>query len=197
MIFSKTMIFNLTLNALGVSSAIENSNMQSDTRAILLNNQYEFARDNVLKDFDWNFAMAFKDLALTGNKCPDPKYLYEFAYPNDCVSARAVLDELGKEKQFRPATNESGQKVILTKINPCKLRYTRLVTKEALFCPEFAFALVQMLAFLTSEVITGSSEKGNNALKKYQMIIGKAKAQNANEGADEDENDTTYIDDRF
>lgn len=197
MIYSKTMIFNLTLNALGVSSSIENSNMQSDSRAILLNNQYEFARDNVLKDFDWNFAMAFKDLALTGQKCPDPKYLYEFAYPSDCVSARAVLDEMGKEKKFRPATNESGQKVILTRINPCKLRYTRLVTKEAYFSPEFAFALVQMLAYLTSEVITGSSEKGANALKKYQMIIAKSKAQNANEGADEDENDSTFIDDRY
>ena len=53
------------------------------------------------------------------------------------------------------------------------------------------------LASQTSEVITGSSEKGNNALKKYQMFIARGKAQNANESAEEDEDESTYIDSRY
>ena len=197
MAYSKTKIFNLALNLLGVSAPIQNANELTDTRAILLNNQYELARDTVLKDYDWNFAMRFKDLALTGNKSPNPNYEYEFAYPNDCIAARAILDETGKEKKFLIATNTDGTKTILANISPCTLRYTRLVTQETTYTSEFVLAIAQFLASLTSDVITGSSEKGNNALKKYQMFIEKGKVQNATEGTESDEDDTTYIDSRY
>lgn len=197
MAYSKTKIFNLALNLLGVSAPIQNANELTDTRAILLNNQYELARDTVLKDYDWNFAMRFKNLALTGNKSPNPNFEYEFAYPNDCIAARAILDEQGKEKRFLIATNTDGTKTILCNISPCTLRYTSLVTQETTYTSEFVLAIAQFLASLTSDVITGSSEKGNNALKKYQMFIEKGKVQNATEGTETDEDDTTYIDSRY
>lgn len=197
MAYSKTKIFNLTLNLLGVSAPIQNSNEKNDTRAILLDNQYELARDTVLKDFDWNFAVNFKSLALTANKSPNPNYLYEFAYPIDCINARAILDENGKEKKFCIATSSNNEKTILTNTNPCTLKYTRLVEQETYFTPEFVLALAQFLASLTSEVITGSAEKGNNALKKYEIFMNKGKVQNATEGTDKDEDDTTYVDSRY
>ena len=67
MTFSKAQIFNITLNILGVSMPLENPN-SDDNRAILLNNYYELARDYVLKDFDWNFASTFRELALSDNQ---------------------------------------------------------------------------------------------------------------------------------
>ncbi|MDD3238223.1 MAG: hypothetical protein PHV37_09030 [Candidatus Gastranaerophilales bacterium] len=197
MAYSKTNIFNLTLNILGVSAPIQNGNETTDTRAILLDNQYELARDTVLKDYDWNFAMRHKNLALTANKSPNPNYLYEFAYPNDCISARKLLDENGKEKKFLIATSENNERTILTNTNPAILKYTRLVEQETYFTPEFVMALGQFLASLTGEVITGSMDKGNNALKKYEMFIAKGKVQNATEGTDKDEDESTYVDSRY
>lgn len=197
MAYSKTKIFNLTLNLLGVSAPIHITNLQDDPTAILLENQYELARDTVLKDYDWNFAQSFKNLALTGNKSPDPNFMFEYAYPNDCICARAILDDMGKEKKFDIATTANNTKTILTNLTPATLRYTRYVTQETFFTSEFVLALAQFLASLTSDVITGSAEKGNNALKKYQMFIEKGKVQNANEGTKTDEDDTSYVDDRY
>ena len=72
---SKAQIFNITLNILGVSMPLENAN-STDNRAILLNNYYELAKDYVLKDFDWNFASAFKKLSLCTNGIKESKYAF-------------------------------------------------------------------------------------------------------------------------
>ena len=87
MTISKTTIFNMALNELGVSAPITNADAQDDTRAIILNNFYETARDEVLKAFDWNFAEKYRVLTRTKDDCIDPRYNYVYDFPDDCLSA--------------------------------------------------------------------------------------------------------------
>ena len=142
MTISKTTIFNMALNELGVSAPITNPDAQDDTRAIILNNFYETARDEVLKAFDWNFAEKYRVLTRTKDECIDPRYNYVYDFPDDCLSAREiyVIDGDKKKKKFRVSANEQGKKVILTEHDGVVLRYTRMVKKENFFDSEFAMS---------------------------------------------------------
>ncbi len=196
MTISKAQIFNITLNILGVSNPLENAN-SSDNRAILLNNYYELARDYVLKDFDWNFASAFRELSLLEKNNKNSPYTYCYEYPNDCICARDIVSKGNYElRKFCISSSQSGNCVILTDVENAVLRYTRRVDKEVYFSCEFTTALAYYLASLTSNVICGSMQKGELAYDKYTKILKHAKVINAQEGGENLYDDNTYLDSR-
>ena len=61
---------------------------------------------------------------------------------------------------------------------------------------EFEMALAHYLASLTSNVITGSVQKGEIAYEKYKQILKRAKVLNAQEGTQYTESTETYLDTR-
>ena len=193
---SKVQIYNIALNILGVSNPIENA-QSDDNRVILLNNYYNLARDYVLKDFDWNFASTFKKLSLLNNENKLNKYEYCYNYPNDCICARDLFEEGNYTLQkYEIGTDENNKKVIFCNCNSAILRFTRRIELENLFTSEFSMALAYYLASLTSNVITGSLQKGEIAYDKYLQILKRAKVINAQEGAETLYEDTTYLDTR-
>lgn len=195
---SKTVIFNMALNELGVSAPIANADAQDDTRAIILRNFYETARDEVLKSFDWNFAEKYRKLTPTIDECIDPRYKFVYDYPNDCISAREVFEEAGDgtKLKFKPSANSKGQKVLLTNVSPIVLRYTRRVEQENFFDAEFANTLALYLASLTGKAITGSQQKADEAYKRYWDKVRLSKISNATEGQEVNQDNSTYLDAR-
>jgi len=195
MAYSKVSIFNMALNHLSITAPISTNSMNTDSKAIILNNFYETARDEVLKAFDWGFANAYKDLTLSTEKSPNPKFPYVYDCPNDCIAARAIIDSIqGDEKKFQIITNSNGEKSFLAEIEYAKLRYTRRVEKEVFFEPEFAITLSYYLAALAGETITGQQKKADGCMQKYEWKLNKAKQLNAQEGAAEDEDNSQYYD---
>lgn len=199
MVISKAQIFNISLNILGVSIPVEKAD-NTDSRYILLNNYYELARDYVLKDFDWNFASTFKELTLSENSEDIKEYSqfeYCYTYPNNCICARDIFIKGSYVlNKFCVHCLESNEKVILTNAPQAVLRYTRRISKENYYSPEFSMALAYYLACLTSNVIVGSIQKGELAYQKYTQLLRHAKLLNAFEGADNIYSDDTYIDTR-
>ena len=196
MSISKTQIFNITLNILGISTPLENIN-SNDNKTILLNNYYDLARDYVLKDYDWNFASSFRQLSLAYSQDCNYKFSYVYDYPNDCICARDVFDgSTKKSDKFSIGANSNNEKVILTNIQNPILRYTRKVDKEVYFSCEFSMALSFYLASLTSNVICGSVQKGEMAYEKYLKILSHAKMLNAQEGVDVIYDENTYLESR-
>ena len=160
-----------------------------------MNNFYETARDEVLKAFDWGFANTYKDLTLSTEESPNPKFDCVYDVPNDCIAVRAVIDTVkGEEKKFEVYSVSSGDKSILCQTESARLRYTRRVEKEHLFDPEFTLALSFYLAALTAETITGQYQKAQSCLQKYEWKLNKAKVLNASENAPEDEDNSQYYD---
>ena len=140
---SKAQIFNIALNILGVSNPLENAN-SNDNRAILLNNYYNMARDYVLKDFDWNFASTFRELAIVDDAVNPSSWEYCYAYPNDCICARDVFNKgCFQLQKFEISSLLTGEKVILTNVQEAVLRYTKRVDKEVYFTSEFSMALAR------------------------------------------------------
>ena len=197
MSYSKVQIYNIALNNLGVSATIQNT-AQADVKTVVLNNYYNVALEQVLKDFDWNFANTYKSLTPTVNECLNPRYAHEYDYPNDCIVARKIVDESGEENNidFEISSDASGQRVINTNVSPATLKYTRLVNKEVFFTPEFVMALSWYLAFLAAEAITGQANKKSNAFSIYRNMIGTALASNANEGYENIDKDALWIEAR-
>ena len=190
---SKAQIFNIALNILGVSTPLENPN-SNDSRAILLNNYYDLARDYVLKDFDWNFASTYKELALHNVDCEIMNYKYAFNYPNDCICARDLfLKGTLSQQKFCVSSLDNGMSVILCDCEAAILRYTKRIDKEVFFAPEFSMALAYYLASLTSNVIVGSLQKGEMAWQKYLKILSHAKVLNAYENGENIYDEDTYL----
>lgn len=200
MAYSRAYIYNIALIHLGLSATIQTAN-QTDVATTTFNTFYEIAKNQVLEDFDWSFASAFRDLTPTGNKPDNPKYLYEYDYPNDCLAVREVFDAVQSENtyKFDIGTISNGQKVIYTNVSPAKTRYTKNVDKESYFTADFALALGAYLGGLCGKTITGSMSKANNCFQLYQMLINKAKKINATEGQDKNEIELkqTWLDERY
>ena len=193
---NKTDIFNMAIMELGIASPIQNGSINSDNKAIILNRFYETARDDVLKAFDWNFAERYKELALSTEKSLSPEFLFTFDYPVDCLCAREVFFKEGDtlSKKFKLSADSRGQRTILTNVNPCVLRYTRKVNNEALFTDEFASTMAMYLAGLAGKALTGSEQKATSAIQKFKDKLRFARISNAQEGAEVDEDDKTYVD---
>lgn len=193
---TKVKIFNITLNILGISTPIENVNL-NDNKAIILNNYYELARDYVLKDFDWNFASCFKTLSLKNIENQIGNFSYCYNYPNDCICARDIFEKGSyRLEKFEIAALEDGTSVILTNAKNAVLRYTKRVEKEIFFNVEFSMALAYYLATITSNVLVGNLQKGESAHQKYVKILSRAKVLNAQEGADILYDEETYLSSR-
>ena len=192
--YTKSKIFNITLKNLRVSVCIQNSN-QSDKNTVILNEFYDSAKEQVLKDFDWNFANSYRELALTGNIPQNPKFLYEYDYPNDCLFAREIIPYVNKDiVEFEVASNVTGQKVINTNITPAVLRYTKSVDNETFFSTEFVMALCWYLAFLAAPAITGNRSIQSDCLSVYTSILAKAKTINASEGYLKNDDSCSWLD---
>ncbi len=192
--YTKAKIFNITLKNLRVSVGLQHTN-QTDRNTIILNEFYDSAREQVLKDFDWNFANSYRELALTGNIPQNPKFLYEYDYPNDCNFAREIISYTDKEIiEFEVAANSAGQKVINTNMTPAILRYTKSVDNETFFPTEFVMALCWYMAFLAAPAITGSRAVQSDALNIYMSILAKAKSINASEGYTKSDTACSWLD---
>ncbi len=194
--YTKAKIFNIVLKNLRVSVGVQNAS-QTDKNTVVLNEYYESALEQVLKDFDWNFANSYRELSFTGNIPNNPHFLYEYDYPNDCVFVREIVpyaDE--KIVEFEVAANNLGQKVINTNITPAIIRYTKLVNNEIFFTSDFVMALCWYLAFLCAPAITGNRSIQTDCLNIYASMLAKAKTINASEGYIRTEEHCNWIDER-
>lgn len=191
--YTKAKIFNLALKNLRISQTLQ-STLQTDRNTIILNEYYESARDEVLKDYDWNFANAYRELTPTGNTSKNPYFLYEYDYPNDCLFAREIINSGGEGViEFEVAVTENIQKVINTNSSPCVLRYTKIVNNESFFPVEFAMALSWYLAFLSAPSISANRNLQSDCLNVYSSVLKRAKMLNAQEGYLEAKEDNPYM----
>ena len=99
--YTQESIYNLALNHLGVSAIVQNTN-ETNPRVTALNNAYEMAKEETMKAFDWNFLNRIGELTPSAEECPDPRFLYAYDYPNDCLAARYILNK--GEKKSRGTT---------------------------------------------------------------------------------------------
>lgn len=199
MSYTKEKIFNITLNNLGITAIVQNT-AEVNPRITTLNNYYDMALEQVMKDFDWNFLNRTEKLVSYSETSPNPKWHYCYDYPNDCLAARKVIDSFGGDyHKFDITTAKNGNKLIVCNIPNASLTYTRRLSSpipETFFTSEFVTAFCFYLAFISADAIVGNANKKQTNYQAYQAALISAKTMNAKESTKDDENNRTYIDDR-
>jgi hypothetical protein len=218
---SEVSICNRALQAIATRTQIA-SLTESSNEARNCNLSYAATRDEVLNMARWGFAKKTDFLSLIksapgtpsgvssasqwSTAYPAPPWLYEYAYPQDCVTMNQVIQQpinaytgvpftsngqnsypyfIGPGALFEIAGDVIGtdeQNVVLTNQYQAIGVYTRRVTNTALFSTMFEAAVVEALGAKLALALTGNIKLANLQFGKANAIIIQARANDANEG---------------
>lgn len=220
---SEVSICNRALQAIGTRTTIAALSEQS-VEARNCNLIYADTRDEVLQMAYWNFAQKTNYLSLlksapgtpsnassTANQWstafPSPPWLYEYAYPVDCIQMSRIVQQIqntyvgtpyttggsngypfmvGPGAPFKVSTDEDvnhqQQNVILTNQYQAIGVYTKRITNPGLFGAQFVEALVQALAAKLAIALTGQVALANSKFVAANAVITQARASDGNEG---------------
>lgn len=223
MAFTEVSICNRALQAIGTRTTIA-SLTETSIEARNCNLIYADTRDEVLQMAYWNFAQKTTYLALlksapgtptnstsTANQWstayPAPPWLYEYAYPTDCIQMSKVVQQIqnyyvgtpytsggtstypyavGPGSPFKVTTDEDSQSqqqsVILTNQYQAIGVYTMRIINPGLFGAQFVEALVQALAAKLVLALSGQVALANTKFAQANAIIAQARASDGNEG---------------
>lgn len=216
-------ICNRALQSIDTRTAIA-SLTESSVEARNCNLIYANTRDEVLQMAYWNFAQKTAYLALlksapgtpsnstsTANQWstayPSPPWLYEYAYPTDCIQMSRVVQQIqnyyvgtpyttggtstypyavGPGAPFKVATDADPQgqqqNVILTNQYQAIGVYTMQVTNPGLFGAQFVEALVQALSAKLVLALSGQVALANTKFAQANAVITAARTSDGNEG---------------
>lgn len=218
-------ICNRALAEMGSRSTIANlreGSLEADTCATL----FDSTRDEVLAKAWWNGARRTQTLALLkalpgtpentnppaavwNNSYPAPPWLYEYAYPNDCITARYIIAQFvtggytgvpifstpmmyaaelvsGAAIRFVTAVSQDQDgnsiRVVLTNQPQATLVYTGRIVDTGLWDPAFEDAFVYSLAAKLVIPLSGDRALASDLYKIANTKILEARARDANEG---------------
>jgi hypothetical protein len=220
---SETDVANLALAHAGARSTIA-SMTEASTEASICTRFFEAARDETLSAAWWTFARATVVLTLLKSApgtpefqgvvsniwnaaYPAPPWLYEYAYPADCLKARYIIPidvslQLtipifsvpleqgvlvnGAAVRFVTAQDldDTGNqiKVVLTNQPQAVLVYTRQTTDPTLWGPSFVMALSLVLGAYITPTISGDKKLQANLFAAARQKILESTVDDANEG---------------
>lgn len=220
---SEVSICNRALQAISTRSQIaalsEDSVEARNCRLI-----YADTRDEILQMAYWNFANKTAYLALVksapgtptssvttatqwSTAYPSPPWLYEYAYPTDCIQMQRIVQQIqnyyigtpytsggtntypyavGPGSPFKVATDEDAQgqqqNVVLTNQYQAIGVYTKRITVPGLFSSQFTEALVQALAAKLALALSGNVALANLKFAQANAVISQARSSDGNEG---------------
>jgi hypothetical protein len=209
---SQVQIANMALDVIGTRSSIQ-SLTEGSNEANAISRHYDNAVDSTLRACHWNFAR--KQIPLTllqdgtnGGVVPTP-WLYEYAYPSDCVLMRQLVPQImaggvspasvgattssvvcasmyGPPVRFQIGTdldiNGNPISVLLTNQPQAIGIYTFRNTNTAMWDPLFVQAFAAYLGSRVCMTLTGDKTTMRMALSEAQQYATDAQRSNGNEG---------------
>jgi hypothetical protein len=172
--YTEVSICNLALAEVGRGGQIASLDEASQS-ARVCKLRYPYARDAVLRAYDWNFAA--KRASLTALPTP-PAFEYDKAFdlPPDCLLVRQVYMGEGC-----PYVIESHQ-LLANDGGPLNIKYTALVTAPPQFDPLYVAALAARIAADICATLTESSTRSQGLWQVYNLKLQEARKRDAQEG---------------
>lgn len=235
---SEVEICNRALDKVGTRSTIA-SLTEASNEAKICNRLYAPTRDETLGMAFWNFARKTANLSLlksapgtitnpnpsgwTGvwsDDFPAPPWLFEYAYPSDCLQMRYITPQLntgvggasvfgsvvtaipqwiGTPALFIIATDlvaSNQASVILTNEYQAIGTYTLRITNPNLFGAQFTEALASALAGKLTIALTGDKALANGLIQAANNYITVARATDGNEGLTIQDSPVSWIEAR-
>ena len=149
----------------------------SDTtkRAVIVNEQYEKSRDDLMMSHPWNFAIARLELAQSAT---DPVNGWDAAFTltNNVLRVLEINDDDSLDWAV-----EGGY--VVTDETSCTIKYIKKITDTTLFPKIFEEVLAWKLAADICYAITQSSTLADAIYKKYELHLAKARSFDSQEGS--------------
>ena len=161
-------VANLVLREIGyprpISDIYEGSRA---SRAVL--DIYSETRDEVLREHNWPFATRDLALAAVSGQTPPAGWLYEYAFPADCIRLRNLKPSSIPNPNFDPAPilfaewNDNrlspAAKVILANSSPAIAVYVARITDPSTWEPGFLTTLTSRLGNRLEPLLRGAAKK--------------------------------------
>jgi hypothetical protein len=194
---SAVRIGNLALSKIGDRGRIESLD-ENSTQAQEISLWYDFAREEVLKAYNWSFARKRLTLAPHAEDPPAGLWGFRYQYPPDCVSMRRLVNPFGRQADREPYNIESGNdegavtQTILTNLGCAVGLYTENVADPTRFSPYFIQCHSTLLAHYIAFALTGKTQIAEQMGALYNRLISSAPQFDANEEAAEPERDAVW-----
>jgi hypothetical protein len=187
--YSEVSICNLALTEIGRSSQIASIDEQS-TSARLCKQRYPYARDAVLRAYDWNFAAARVELdALSGS--PVFEYSKAFTLPDDCLRVRSIYG--GERCKWKVEKRQ----ILANWTGKLPLIYTALITDTTEFDPLFVAALASYIAADICIALTESTTRQQGLWQSYRMKMTEARMRDGQEDTPDDLPVGSWVESRY
>lgn len=180
---SSVQICNIALGHLGANIIISfNDNTAESTLCGAL---YDQARQKILEDAEWSFAVARRELAKSA-VAPEFGYSARFKTPSDCIKVLEAFDK--NAMSMRPQTSpndlqweiESGYVVCDAEV--VLIRYTKDITDTALFSAGYVQTLAAYLAYQMAGKLTGTRGLKSDMWTLYKAELDSAKSSDGIQG---------------
>lgn len=179
-------IVNMALRSLGVASITALSDNVESAR--IMNDLYEFIRDEMMEIHPWNFAMAYSDTLAENSDTPNFGFDYSYALPSDCLK---VIELEDASEKFKVVGGD-----LYTDTEDPKILYISLITTTGNFSKSFVTAFAARLAAEACYALTNSRPLAQDKWEEYYKKLSQAKTSDAQEGTTDKEEDCSWIDDR-
>lgn len=229
-------IANRALSAIAARAQIVNFSERSE-EAAQCRLLYEPTRDALLRSAHWNFARATAYLTLIKSApgtlenpnasglvwtpaYPAPPWLYEYAYPSDCLKVRFILPQYqrgsesgvpffsanvsvrnwsygGEPQKFQVATdrdnNGNQANVILSNQNMAICVFTQRITRPDLWDNLFQEAMVDALGSRLTLALSGDKAMAKMQAQRAMASIVQARSTDGNEGITTEDHTPDWI----
>ena len=199
---SKVKICNMAISNVGGILINSLNSPYESTEAQYCDLFYDQAREDLLRDFVFNFSVTTKKLALLSSN-NDFGFAYTYSLPADFLKAIEVVNNTIFDTAITlELVNDVGNNrlVLKTDVEQAYLKYITNVTETSFFDPLFIEGLVYLLASKIAVPIQGSSTGtpiANDMLQKYSLFISRARSQSGNEEVPEPDTRNHYVTQRW
>ena len=176
-------ICNIALGHLGVDPILSFTDGTTPSRTC--GTFYDQARQKVLTDSEWSFAILRRELAKSATP-PDFGYSTKFKLPSDCLTVIEAFDKstIGISPATTPNTTEwqveSGY--VMCDAEILKIRYIADVPDAALFSAGFTQTLAAYLAYQMAGKLTGTRGLKTDMWQLYKQELEGAKTSDGIQG---------------
>lgn len=184
---SAVQICNMALSRLGTRATIA-ALTEASEEARICNAHFAQARDELLRQYDWNFARRVETLAGR-EEGPPAGWAFCYSVPNRCARFRGIWS--GPMATGEPAdwalggiadASNNDAVAIFTNQSEAMGVYTRVIENPELFSAGFVYALTWRLAEAIALPITSKESIAEAIARQAPMKAAEGFAMDANEG---------------
>lgn len=196
----------MALGHLKITRQIANLVTDQSAEAVACRTFYTIAKQEMLEEFKWPFAMKQGQLALVEDNPFETstgysEWAFAYEYPADAVTFGRIVGPVRNESRndripYRIANNAAdSSKLILTDIENAFGEWTTNVVTEDMLAASYILALSFKIAFLVAPMVTGGDpfKLGDRAMKLYDMQLNKAQGSALNEEQVEVEAESEFV----